>query len=115
VDAKSQQSKDPYKVLEAHEREKKKKLLEACLKQQRRHFFPFVVSRNSLLSKESCTCMLYQHIVLYCQSDCFDIEVLTNVINNLRALAVIVLMLQSRLLCWLLVDVHACVGEPGEV
>jgi hypothetical protein len=50
VDAKSQRSKDPHKVLKAHEREKKK-YLEACL-EQRRHFSPFVVSTDSLLGKE---------------------------------------------------------------
>jgi hypothetical protein len=54
VDSKSQRSKDPHKVLEAHEREKKKKYLEACLK-QRRHFSPFVASTDSLLGKESQT------------------------------------------------------------
>jgi hypothetical protein len=54
VDAKSQQSKDPHKVLEAHEREKKKKYLEACLK-QRQHFSPFLVSTDGLLGKESQT------------------------------------------------------------
>jgi hypothetical protein len=42
VDAKSNRSKDSDKVLEAHEREKKKKYLGACL-EQRRHFSPFVV------------------------------------------------------------------------
>jgi hypothetical protein len=52
VDAKSQQSKDPHKVLEAHEREKKKKDLEACL-EQRRHFSPFVASKDGLLGKKS--------------------------------------------------------------
>jgi hypothetical protein len=46
VDAKSQRSKDPRKVLEAHEREKKKKyLLEVCLK-QRWHFSPFAASTD---------------------------------------------------------------------
>jgi hypothetical protein len=54
VDAKSQRSKDPLKVLEAHEREKKKKYLEACL-EQRRHFSPFVASTDGLLGKESQT------------------------------------------------------------
>ncbi len=54
VDAKSQRSKDPHKVLEAHEREKKKKYLEACL-EQRRHFSPFVASTDGLLGKESRT------------------------------------------------------------
>jgi hypothetical protein len=54
VDSKSQRSKDPHKVLEAHEREKKKKYCEACLK-QRRHFSPFVASTDGLLGKESQT------------------------------------------------------------
>jgi hypothetical protein len=38
----------------AHEKEKKKKYLEACL-EQRRHFTPFVVSANGLLRKEAKT------------------------------------------------------------
>jgi hypothetical protein len=54
VDAKSQRSKDPQKVLEAYKREKKKKYLEACL-EQRPHFSPFVVSTDGLLGKESRT------------------------------------------------------------
>jgi hypothetical protein len=41
-------------VLEAHEREKKKKHLEACLEQSR-HFSPFVASMDGLLGKESRT------------------------------------------------------------
>jgi hypothetical protein len=41
-------------VLEAHNREKKKKYLEACL-EQRRHFSPFVESTDGLLGKESQT------------------------------------------------------------
>jgi hypothetical protein len=41
-------------VLEAHEREKKKKYLKACL-EQRRHFSPFVASTDGLLGKESQT------------------------------------------------------------
>jgi hypothetical protein len=49
---KFQQSKEPHKVLKAHKREKKKKYLEACLK-QRRHFSPFVASTDGLLGKES--------------------------------------------------------------
>jgi hypothetical protein len=39
-------------VLSAHEREKKKKYLGACL-EQRRHFSPFVVSTDGLLGKEA--------------------------------------------------------------
>jgi hypothetical protein len=54
VDAKSQRSKDPLKVLEAYEREKKLKYLEACL-EQRRHFSPFMASTDGLLGKESRT------------------------------------------------------------
>ncbi len=54
VDSKSQRSKDPHKVLEALEREKKKKYPEACL-EQRRHFSPFVASTDGLLGKESRT------------------------------------------------------------
>jgi hypothetical protein len=41
-------------VLEAYEREKKKKYLEAGL-EQRRHFSPFLASTNGLLGKESRT------------------------------------------------------------
>jgi hypothetical protein len=41
-------------VLIAHEKEKKKKYLEACL-EQRRHFTPFVVSTDGLLGKEAKT------------------------------------------------------------
>jgi hypothetical protein len=51
VDAKSQQSKDPHKALEAHEIEKKKKYLKACLK-QRQYFSLFVASTDGLLGKE---------------------------------------------------------------
>jgi hypothetical protein len=41
-------------LLEAHEREKKKKHLKACL-EQHRHFSPFVASTDGLLGKESQT------------------------------------------------------------
>jgi hypothetical protein len=54
TDAKSNLSKDPAKVLDQHEREKKKKYLAACLA-QRRHFTPFVVSTDGLLGKEAKT------------------------------------------------------------
>jgi hypothetical protein len=54
VDAKSNLSKHPDKVLIAHKKEKKKKYLEACL-EQRRHFTPFIVSTNGLLGKETKT------------------------------------------------------------
>jgi hypothetical protein len=54
TDAKSNRSKDPHKVLEAHEREKKRKYLEPCL-EQRRHFTPFVVSTDGLIGREAKT------------------------------------------------------------
>ena len=54
VDAKSQRSRPSHKVLDAHEKEKKKKYLGACL-EQRRHFSPFVVSTDGLIGKESRT------------------------------------------------------------
>jgi hypothetical protein len=54
VDAKSNRSKTPIKVLAAHEREKKRKYLEACL-EQRRHFSPFVVSTDGLFGIEAKT------------------------------------------------------------
>jgi hypothetical protein len=47
TDASSYLSKDPAKVLEQHEKEKKKKYLKPCL-EQRRHFTPFVVSTDGL-------------------------------------------------------------------
>ena len=52
VDAKSCRSRDPDKVLETQEREKKRKYLDACI-QQRRHFSPFVVSTDGLMGKEA--------------------------------------------------------------
>jgi hypothetical protein len=52
TDAKSNRSKDPMKVLDAHEKEKKRKYLKPCLK-QRRNFTPFVVSADGLLGKEA--------------------------------------------------------------
>jgi hypothetical protein len=55
VNVKSNRSKDPVKVLATHEREKKKKYLEASLG-QRRHFSPFVVSMDGgLFGKEAKT------------------------------------------------------------
>jgi hypothetical protein len=54
TDAKSNISKDPAKVLEAHEKEKKRKYLKSCL-EQRRHFTPFVVSTDGLIGKEAKT------------------------------------------------------------
>ena len=54
VDAKSNLSKHPDKVLIAHEKEKRKKYLKACL-ERRRYFTPFVVSTDGLLGKEAKT------------------------------------------------------------
>ena len=54
TDAKSYRDRDPLKVLESHERKKKKKYLDACLG-QRRHFTPFAVSVDGLLGKEAKT------------------------------------------------------------
>ena len=42
----------PEAVLRSHEREKKKKCLQAYL-DQRRHFFPFVVSCDGVLGNEA--------------------------------------------------------------
>jgi hypothetical protein len=52
TDAKSNLSKDPAKVLEAYEKEKKRKYLKSCL-EQRRHFTPFAVSTDGLIGKEA--------------------------------------------------------------
>jgi hypothetical protein len=52
IDAKSNRSRAPGKVLAQHKREKKKKYLEPCL-EQRWHFTPFVVSTDGLLGKEA--------------------------------------------------------------
>jgi hypothetical protein len=54
VDAKSNLSNHPDKVLIVHEKEKKKKYPDACL-EQRRHLTPFVVSTDGLLRKEAKT------------------------------------------------------------
>jgi hypothetical protein len=54
VDATSNRSKDPHKVLYTQEQEKNKKYLGACLK-QRHHFTRFMVSTNGLLGKEAKT------------------------------------------------------------
>jgi hypothetical protein len=54
LDAKTNISRSPMKVLAQHEREKKRKYLEACL-DQRRHFSPFVVSTDGLIGKEAQT------------------------------------------------------------
>jgi hypothetical protein len=40
------------KVLESHEREKKKRYLEPCL-EQRQHFSPFVMSTNGMIGREA--------------------------------------------------------------
>jgi hypothetical protein len=57
LDAKSNISLAPMKVLAAqHEREKKRKYLEPCL-EQCRHFSPFVVSTDGLIGKEAQTIM----------------------------------------------------------
>ncbi len=52
TDAKSYLSRDPAKVLETHEKEKKKKYLASCIA-QRRNFTPFVVSTDGLIGKEA--------------------------------------------------------------
>ena len=54
TDQKTYKDKDPLKVLEQHEREKKRKYLQPCL-DQRRNFTPFVVSTDGLLGKEAST------------------------------------------------------------
>jgi hypothetical protein len=59
VNAKSNHSRAPGTVLAEHEREKKKKYLEPCLK-QRWHFTPFVVSTDGILDKEAKT--LLKHL-----------------------------------------------------
>jgi hypothetical protein len=50
IDAKSNHSRDPAKVLEAHEWEKKKMYFKDCLAQHH-HFATFVVSTYGLISK----------------------------------------------------------------
>ena len=52
LDAPSNIHRKPESVLLSHEREKKKKYLQACL-DQRRHFSPFVVSCDGVLGKEA--------------------------------------------------------------
>ena len=52
IHAKSYQKRDPCKVLEAQEKEKKRKYLDSCL-EQRRHFTPFVVSTDGPIGKEA--------------------------------------------------------------
>jgi hypothetical protein len=54
TDAPSYRNREPVKVLESQEREKKKKYLQPCL-DQRRHFSPFVVSTDGMLGKEATT------------------------------------------------------------
>jgi hypothetical protein len=60
VDAKSNHSQAPGKVLAQHEREKKKKYLEPSCLEQCRHFTPFAVSTDGLLGKEAK--MLLKHL-----------------------------------------------------
>ena len=45
-------NKNPHKLLKDHENKKKKKYLDACLK-QRRNFSPFVISTDGLMGKEA--------------------------------------------------------------
>ena len=52
TDAPSYRDREPDKVLQSQEREKKKKYLNNCL-QQRRTFTPFVVSSDGLLGREA--------------------------------------------------------------
>ena len=52
TDAKSYRGRNPHRVIESQEREKKKKHLELCL-EQRRDFTPFVVSVDGLFGKEA--------------------------------------------------------------
>ena len=47
-----QQHKPPDKILREHEKNKKKKYLEAC-KKNRRNFTPFIISTDGLLGKET--------------------------------------------------------------
>jgi hypothetical protein len=54
TDAKSYSKRDPAKVLESQEKEKKQKYLEACL-ERRRHFTPFVCSVDGMLGREAKT------------------------------------------------------------
>jgi hypothetical protein len=54
TDAKSYSKRDPAKVLESQEKEKKRKYLEACL-ERRRHFTPFVCSVDGMLGREAKT------------------------------------------------------------
>jgi hypothetical protein len=52
LDYKSNCSKHPHKVLAQHECAKQKKYLEACT-EQCRHFNPFTISMDSMISKEA--------------------------------------------------------------
>ena len=52
LDSKSYRNTAPDKVLQKHERQKKGKYLQACLK-QRRSFVPFVVSTDGMLGYEA--------------------------------------------------------------
>jgi hypothetical protein len=55
TDTKTYCKRDPAKVLESQEKEKKRKYLEACLKRRRRHFTPFVCSVDGMLGREAKT------------------------------------------------------------
>jgi hypothetical protein len=57
-------SKDPSKVLKAHENEKKRKYLASCL-EQRRHFTPFVVSNDGLIGKSMVPVCRYYRLVTF--------------------------------------------------
>lgn len=52
LDSKSYRNTAPDKVLQRHEKQKKGKYLQACLK-QRRSFVPFVVSTDGMLGREA--------------------------------------------------------------
>ena len=52
IDCPSYCRRDPVKALEAQERAKKNRYLQACL-DQRRDFVPFVVSTDGLVAREA--------------------------------------------------------------
>jgi hypothetical protein len=54
TDAKPYSKRDPAKVLESQEKEKKRKCLEACL-ERHRHFTPFACSVDGMLGPEART------------------------------------------------------------
>jgi hypothetical protein len=53
TDAKTYCKRDPAKVLESQEKEKKRKYLEAACLERRRHFTPFVCSVDGMLGQEA--------------------------------------------------------------